>query len=77
MNIEAEARATKAISNVYSIRSWPDSSFQNLCINNRISSSPFPLPVMSPLSNRPNSFRPDESDAGEALAAPALEGPEN
>ena len=28
-NKDAEASATKAISNVYSIKSWPDSSFQN------------------------------------------------
>jgi hypothetical protein len=27
--IDADARATNAISNVYSIKSWPDSSFQN------------------------------------------------
>jgi hypothetical protein len=36
MNIEADAKATNAISNVYSIRSWPDSSRQNRWMKVRI-----------------------------------------
>jgi type IV secretory pathway VirB4 component len=41
MNSPAEARATNAISNVYSIKSWPRSSFQNwfMKFNMEISSS--------------------------------------
>jgi hypothetical protein len=36
INSEAEANATKAISKVYSIKSWPDSSRQKRNINDRI-----------------------------------------
>jgi hypothetical protein len=42
-NNEAEASATKANSNVYSIKSWPDSSRQNLCMKDRISFFSFRL----------------------------------